>query len=226
MNKEYGYVRVGALVPELKVGNVTFNVEEIIKNLKQLDKEGVNIATTPELSITGYTCADLFFQDVLLKETLDGLKRILDETKDLKMTSIIGMPLNCDNQLFNVAVVINKGKILGIVPKTYIPNYNEFYEKRWFRTSHSLVSKSIKLFGEDIPIGVDLLFRDKNYNDMTFGIEICEDLWSPKAPSTDAALAGATMIFNLSASNEIIGKPHDIASIRTRPKDSKREDIT
>ena len=206
MNKEYGYVRVGALVPELKVGNVTFNVEEIIKNLKQLDKEGVSIATTPELSITGYTCADLFFQDVLLKETLDGLKRILDETKNLKMISIIGMPLNCDNQLFNVAVLINKGKILGIVPKTYIPNYNEFYEKRWFRTSHSLVSKSIKLFGEDVPIGVDLLFRDKNYNDMTFGIEICEDLWSPKAPSTDAALAGATMIFNLSASNEIIGK--------------------
>ena len=206
MNKEYGYVRVGALVPELKVGNVNFNVEEIIKNIKLMDQEGVSIAATPELSITGYTCADLFFQDVLLKDTIDGLKRILEETKDLNIISIIGMPLKCDNQLFNVATVINKGKILGIVPKTYIPNYNEFYEKRWFRTSHSLVSKNIKLLNHDVPIGVDLLFRDINNNDMTFGIEICEDLWSPKPPSTDAALAGATIIFNLSASNEIIGK--------------------
>ena len=206
MNKEYGYVRVGALVPELKVGNVNFNVEEIIKNIKVMDQEGVSIAATPELSITGYTCADLFFQDVLLKDTIDGLKRILEETKDLNIISIIGMPLKCDNQLFNVATVINKGKILGIVPKTYIPNYNEFYEKRWFRTSHSLVSKNIKLLNHDVPIGVDLLFRDINNNDMTFGIEICEDLWSPKPPSTDAALAGATIIFNLSASNEIIGK--------------------
>ncbi len=206
MNKEYGYVRVGALVPELKVGNVNFNVEEIIKNIKLMDQEGVSIIATPELSITGYTCADLFFQDVLLKDTIDGLKRILEETKDLNIISIIGMPLKCDNQLFNVATVINKGKILGIVPKTYIPNYNEFYEKRWFRTSHSLISKNIKLLNHDVPIGVDLLFRDINNNDMTFGIEICEDLWSPKPPSTDAALAGATIIFNLSASNEIIGK--------------------
>ena len=206
MNKELGYVRVGALSPELKVGNTIFNVDEIINNLKSMANEGVNIAVTPELSITGYTCADLFFQDVLINDSLEGLRRLLEETKDLNIISIIGMPLKCDNQLFNVAVVINKGSILGIVPKTYIPNYNEFYEKRWFSTSRSLISKSIKLFGNDVPIGVDLLFRDINYNDMTFGIEICEDLWSPKTPSTDAALAGATMIFNLSASNEIIGK--------------------
>ncbi len=206
MNKEYGYVRVGALVPELKVGNVNYNVEEIIKNIKLMNQEGVSIAVTPELSITGYTCADLFFQDVLLKETIEGLKKIIEETKDLNIISIIGMPLKCDNQLFNVATVINKGKILGIVPKTYIPNYNEFYEKRWFKTSHSLISKTIHLLNQNIPIGIDLLFRDINNNDMTFGIEICEDLWSPKPPSTDASLAGATIIFNLSASNEIIGK--------------------
>lgn len=206
MNKEFGYVRVGALIPELKVGNTIFNTKTIIENIKIMEKEGVNIVVTPELSITGYTCADLFFQDVLLNDALKGLKKIIEETKDSKIISIIGIPLKCDNQLFNVAVVINKGKILGIVPKTYIPNYNEFYEKRWFKTSHSLISKTIKLFGHEVPIGVDLLFRDSSNNDMTFGIEICEDLWSPKTPSTDAALAGATMIFNLSASNEIIGK--------------------
>ena len=206
MNKELGYVRVGALIPELKVGNTVYNSKTIIENIKKMEKEGVNIVVTPELSITGYTCADLFFQDVLLNDALKGLKKIIEETKDSKIISIIGIPLKCDNQLFNVAVVINKGKILGIVPKTYIPNYNEFYEKRWFKTSHSLISKTIKLFGHEVPIGVDLLFRDSSKNDMTFGIEICEDLWSPKTPSTDAALAGATMIFNLSASNEIIGK--------------------
>ena len=206
MNKEFGYVRVGALVPELKVANVKYNVEEIIKNLKLMDKEGVNIVVTPELSITGYTCADLFFQDTLLTKAMKGLEKILEETKSLDLISIIGMPLRCDNQLFNVAVVVNKGKILGIVPKTYIPNYNEFYEKRWFRTSHSLVSKTIRLFGQDVPIGIDLIFRDKSNNEMAFAIEICEDLWSPKPPSTDASLSGATMIFNLSASNEIIGK--------------------
>ena len=206
MNKELGYVRVGALIPELKVGNTVYNSKTIIENIKKMEKEGVNIVVTPELSITGYTCADLFFQDVLLNDALKGLKKIIEETKDSKIISIIGIPLKCDNQLFNVAVVINKGKILGIVPKTYIPNYNEFYEKRWFKTSHSLISKTIKLFGHEVPIGVDLLFRDSSNNDMTFGIEICEDLWSPKTPSTDAALAGATMIFNLSASNEIIGK--------------------
>ena len=206
MNKELGYVRVGALIPELKVGNTVYNSKTIIENIKKMEKEGVNIVVTPELSITGYTCADLFFQDVLLNDALKGLKKIIEETKYSKIISIIGIPLKCDNQLFNVAVVINKGKILGIVPKTYIPNYNEFYEKRWFKTSHSLISKTIKLFGHEVPIGVDLLFRDSSNNDMTFGIEICEDLWSPKTPSTDAALAGATMIFNLSASNEIIGK--------------------
>ena len=206
MNKELGYVRVGALIPELKVGNTVYNSKTIIENIKKMEKEGVNIVVTPELSITGYTCADLFFQDVLLNDALKGLKKIIEETKYSKIISIIGIPLKCDNQLFNVAVVINKGKILGIVPKTYIPNYNEFYEKRWFKTSHSLINKTIKLFGHEVPIGVDLLFRDSSNNDMTFGIEICEDLWSPKTPSTDAALAGATMIFNLSASNEIIGK--------------------
>ncbi len=206
MNKKYGYVRVAASVPEIKVANVDFNTKEVIKEIKALSKEGVQIVTFPELCLTGYTCADLFSQDILINNAKEAIKKVMDETKSLDIISIIGAPIVCDNQLFNCAVVINKGKILGIVPKTYIPNYGEFYEKRWFSTSNTLTSKVINLFGEEVPIGIDLIFRDFNDSKFTFGIEVCEDLWSPKAPSVEAALNGATMIFNLSASNEVIGK--------------------
>ena len=206
MNKKFGYVRVAASVPELKVANVEFNTKEVIKEIKSLDKEGVQIVTFPELCLTGYTCADLFSQDILITKSKEAIKEVIDSTKLLDIISIIGAPIVCDNQLFNCGVVINKGKILGIVPKTYIPNYGEFYEKRWFSTSNTLTSKTINLFGKEVPIGIDLVFRDINDSKFTFGIEICEDLWSPKAPSVEAALNGATMIFNLSASNEVIGK--------------------
>ena len=206
MNKKFGYVRVAASVPELKVANVEFNTKEVIKEIKALDKEGGQIVTFPELCLTGYTCADLFSQDILITKSKEAIKEVIDSTKLLDIISIIGAPIVCDNQLFNCGVVINKGKILGIVPKTYIPNYGEFYEKRWFSTSNTLTSKTINLFGKEVPIGIDLVFRDINDSKITFGIEICEDLWSPKAPSVEAALNGATMIFNLSASNEVIGK--------------------
>lgn len=206
MNKTYGYARVAASVPELKVGNVEFNTKEVIKEIKDLNKEGVQIVTFPELCLTGYTCADLFSQDILLTKSKDAIKKVMNETKSLDIISIIGAPIVCDNQLFNCAIVINKGEILGIVPKTYIPNYGEFYEKRWFSTSNTLTSRTINMFGKDVPIGIDLIFRDKEDAKFTFGIEVCEDLWSPKAPSVEAALNGATMIFNLSASNEVIGK--------------------
>lgn len=206
MNKKFGYVRVAASVPELKVANVEFNTKEVIKEIKSLNKEGVQIVTFPELCLTGYTCADLFSQDILITKSKEAIKEVMDETKSLDVISIIGAPIVCDNQLFNCAIVINKGEILGIVPKTYIPNYGEFYEKRWFSTSNTLTSKTIKLFGCDVPIGIDLIFRDIEDSKFTFGIEVCEDLWSPKAPSVEAALNGATMIFNLSASNEVIGK--------------------
>lgn len=206
MNKKYGYVRVAASVPELKVANVEFNTKEVIKEIKSLDKEGVQIVTFPELCLTGYTCADLFSQDILISKSKEAIKNVMDGTKSLDIISIIGAPIVCDNQLFNCAVVINKGEILGIVPKTYIPNYGEFYEKRWFSTSNTLTSRNIKMFGCDVPIGIDLIFRDTEDSKFTFGIEVCEDLWSPKAPSVEAALNGATMIFNLSASNEVIGK--------------------
>lgn len=206
MNKKFGYIRVAASVPELKVANVEFNTKEVIKEIKALDKEGVQIVTFPELCLTGYTCADLFSQDILITKSKEAIKEVIDSTKLLDIISIIGAPIVCDNQLFNCGVVINKGEILGVVPKTYIPNYGEFYEKRWFSTSNTLTSKTINLFGKEVPIGIDLVFRDINDSKFAFGIEICEDLWSPKAPSVEAALNGATMIFNLSASNEVIGK--------------------
>lgn len=206
MNKEYGYVRVAAAVPEIEVANTEYNTNVIIEQIKKLSQEGAQIISFPELSVTGYTCQDLFNHDVLLLESLESLKKIVDETKDLDVVSIVGIPLICDNQLFNCGVVIQKGKVLGIVPKTYIPNYSEFYESRWFSTANNLKSKTIKLFGYDVPIGTNLLFKDKENRFNTFGIEICEDVWSPISPSTSLALNGATMIFNLSASNEVIGK--------------------
>lgn len=204
--KKYGFVRVASCVPELKVANVTFNVDEIIRNIKEADTKEVAIIVFPELSVTGYTCSDLFFQEELLTSSKEGVRRILEETKDLDIISIIGAPVSIRNQLFNCGIVISKGRILGMVPKTYIPNYNEFYEKRWFATSLDLIDTEIKYLEQVVPIGTDLLFQDKENNQMSFGIEICEDLWSIVPPSNDLALNGANMIFNLSSSNELIGK--------------------
>lgn len=204
--KKYGFVRVASCVPELKVADVTFNVDEIIRNIKEADTKEVAIIVFPELSVTGYTCSDLFFQEELLTSSKEGIRRILEETKNLDIVSIIGAPVSIRNQLFNCGIVISKGHILGMVPKTYIPNYNEFYEKRWFATSLDLMDTEIRYLEELIPIGTDLLFQDKENNQMSFGIEICEDLWSIVPPSNDLALNGANMIFNLSSSNELIGK--------------------
>lgn len=204
--KKYGFVRVASCVPELRVADVTFNVDEIIRNIKEADTKEVAVIVFPELSITGYTCSDLFFQEELLTSSKEGVRRILEETKDLGIISIIGAPVSIRNQLFNCGMVISKGHILGIVPKTYIPNYNEFYEKRWFATSLDLMDTEIKYLEEVVPIGTDLLFQDKENLQMSFGIEICEDLWSIVPPSNDLALNGANMIFNLSSSNELIGK--------------------
>ena len=204
--KEYGFVRVGAIVNKLVLASPLDNAKEIIRMLKEACKKNIAIVTTPELSLTGYTCGDLFLQDELLEETEASLKLILDETKDLDIISIIGMPIKCNNQLANSAVVISKGNILGIVPKTYIPNYSEFYEKRWFTSSFDIRVNEVKLLDKTVPISPKLLFKDKERPEIAFAIEICEDLWAVNPPSNNQALNGATIIFNLSSSNEIIGK--------------------
>ena len=203
---EYGFVRVGAIVNKLVLASPLDNAKEIVKMIRKADKEGVSIVTTPELALTGYTCGDLFLQDELLDETEKALSIILEDTKDLDIISIIGMPLRCNNQLLNTAVVIEKGNIIGIVPKTYIPNYSEFYEKRWFTSSFDLRVSEVKLLDQVVPISTKLLFRDNKYREVIFAIEICEDLWSVFPPSNNHALNGASIIFNLSSSNEIVGK--------------------
>ncbi len=204
--KKYGFVRVGASIPKIKVADPIFNTKEIKKQIDLAISKGVDILTFPELSITGYTCADLFTQDTLINNSYNSLKELLKYSKGKKIVFIVGMPIKCNNSLFNAAIVINNGNILGIVPKTYIPNYNEFYEKRWFRSSKELLSNEINIFGKNIPIGVNILFEDIKNSDIKFGIEICEDLWSVFSPSNNHAINGATIIFNLSASNEIISK--------------------
>lgn len=204
--KENGFVRVGALVNKLSLGNVIENAKEISRQIKKAYEAGVEIIVTPELSLTGYTCGDIFLQDKLLKDSIIGLEYVLSETKSLNIISIIGMPISTNNALFNCGVVINRGKLLGIIPKTYIPNYKEFYECRWFSSSLNLNINEIELLGQKVPLGCDLLFQDRKNPNITFAIEICEDLWAVTPPSNDYAKSGATIIFNLSSSNELIGK--------------------
>ncbi|MBD9098998.1 NAD(+) synthase [bacterium] len=204
--REYGYIRVGAIVNKLVLANPLENAKELINNIKDAYQKDIAIVVTPELALTGYTCSDLFLQDKLIKDALEGLKEILKATKTLDIITIIGMPLATNNTLYNTAVVINKGKILGIVPKSYIPNYNEFYEDRWFSSGLNLKDTYLELLGQTVPFGTDLLFQDENTKEITFALEICEDLWAVTPPSSEYALNGATIIFNLSSSNELIGK--------------------
>lgn len=203
---EYGYVKVGASTLEFKVSDTIYNVQMMKKQIDEAVNKNIQIISFPELSITGYTCGDLFNQDILIDKAYEGLKDLVDYSKDKMIVIIVGSPIKCENKLYNCAVVINNGKILGIVPKTYIPNYNEFYEMRWFKSSNDLKIKEINLFNEIVPIGVDLIFTSKLDDELKFGVEICEDVWSLYPKSNDYASSGASIIFNLSASNETIGK--------------------
>ena len=201
--KEYGYIKVGAFVNRLHLGNPKENAKEIIKGLTEGIKKEVAILLTPELSLTGYTCGDMFLQDKLLKESLNALEEIKETTKDKDIIVLVGIPLEIDNELYNCATVLENGKILGVIPKTFIPNYNEFYEARWFSSSKNLKRNKINLLGEEVPVSTNLLFRE---NEICFAVEICEDLWTVNPPSNSHAQAGANIIFNLSSSNEGIGK--------------------
>ncbi|WP_010251817.1 NAD(+) synthase [Acetivibrio cellulolyticus] len=203
---KYGFVRVGAAVPKLKVANCEYNAAQIVELIKKADKEYVKFLVFPELCITAYSCGDLFHQDALLKEASKQLENILENTKNTDLVAIIGIPLSLNNQLFNCAVVIQSGKILGAVPKTFIPNYSEFYEERWFATGNKALSDTINICGHNVPFGVDILFENRENSDLCFGIEICEDLWVPIPPSSYQCMYGSTLVFNTSASNELIGK--------------------
>lgn len=203
----FEFVRIAAAVPAIRVADPVFNAKEIVSMAKRAcEDKKAGIILFPELSITGYTCGDLFNQKTLINGAEKALEMLLEETRNLKILIAAGMPVRADNQLFNCAVLIMGGKILGVVPKTFIPNYNEFYEKRWFASSVSRISNKIVLCGQEVPFNENLLFRD-SLSELCIGLDICEDLWVTIPPSSYHTMAGANLILNLSASNEIIGKP-------------------
>jgi NAD+ synthase (glutamine-hydrolysing) len=204
--KELNYIKVCALSPTLKVADCQFNASKIIEELNKVRDEKVEAAVFPELSITGYTCGDLFFQELLLRDCENALERIVDHSTDMDMVIAVGAPVKKGGMTFNCAVVINRGRILGIVPKTFLPNYNEFYEKRWFASGGGIVDETVEYCGMKVPFGTDLLFESESKKDFVIGLEICEDLWATVPPSSNLALGGATVLLNLSASNDLVGK--------------------
>ena len=206
----YGFVKVAAAVPHVQVADCFYNIEEIEKLMRQASEEGVQMITFPELSITAYTCLDLFTQQTLLNNAEKALLKLVSNTADLAIFTIVGIPLRTENRLINVAVVFQKGEILGVVPKTYLPNYKEFQEQRWFTSSTELQKSRISIAGKEYPLGSYLLFKSEQ---IVAGIEICEDLWVPVPSSSLLAMQGANIIFNLSASNELIGKHNYLRSL-------------
>ena len=199
------FVRVAAAVPAVKVADCCYNTKKIEALMRAAEEKAVSVITFPELSVTGYTCGDLFAQQLLLEKAEEYMGQLVQRTADLDIIAIVGLPV-CDNGvILNAAVVFQHGKILGIVPKTYLPNYKEFYEKRWFTSATDYSNCELTICGQTVPVSPSLLFRTK---ETTFGIEICEDLWAAIPASSKTALAGAEIIFNLSADNEGIAK-HD-----------------
>ncbi len=206
----YGFVKVAAAVPTLKVADCSYNAEHIEKLIARAEEAGVQIVVFPELCITSYTCGDLFAQQLLLEDAEQALIYLVNQTRQMEVISILGMPLSLGATLLNAAVVIHRGKILGVVPKTYLPNYKEFYEMRWFTSALAVEEDHIQLGGQSVPLGTNLLFETP---DTTFGIEICEDMWAVIPPSSMLALKGAEIVFNLSADNECIGKHNYVRSL-------------
>ena len=200
---KYGFVKVAAAIPAVKVADCKFNAQQIDTQIAIADGKGVQIIVFPELCITGYSCADLFGQTLLLEEAEIALMQIMNNTRQMDIISIVGMPLTVNNTLMNCAIALQKGKILGIVPKTYLPNHKENAEARWFSSPAMHNENSIRLCGQNVPFGINLLFDTA---ETCFGIEMGEDLWAPIPPSSSLALKGAEIILNLSANTESIGK--------------------
>ena len=200
------FIKVCTATPQLFLADCNKNAEMIIYCLKEAAKNKATLIVFPELCLTGHSCEDLFFQSTLIDAAEKATKMILDATKDLNLLAIIGAPVKNGDQLYNCALVIFKGQILGIVPKTYLPNYGEFYEKRWFALGAAMINDTITYAGMKVPMSVHLLFKDTAIPELVIGIDVCEDLWVTIPPSRIHALAGATVIANLSASNETTGK--------------------
>ncbi|MBR4729572.1 MAG: NAD(+) synthase [Prevotella sp.] len=209
---KYGFVNVAAAVPTVKVADVDYNVLQIESLLAQAEGKGVEVMVTPELCLTGYSCQDLFREQLLLDKAEGGVIQLLDFTRKLDTILIVGAPIVINGLLYNCAVIIQRGQVLGVVPKTYLPNYGEFYEKRWFASAQDLNPCDIYLAGSRVHVSAEpVLF--KTSDDVMFGVEICEDVWAPIPPSNNLALAGADIILNLSASDELIGKHRYLRSL-------------
>lgn len=206
-----GFIKVAAAIPHVKVADVTYNISEIENIMARAEGMGVEIICFPELSITAYSCQDLFAQRLLLDEAESGLMRIMELSHNLNITTIVGLPISMGGMLLNCAAVVQGGKVHGLVPKTFLPNYKEFYEQRWFTSGATLPEgATLKFCGQNIPVSSHLIFT---IGEVRFGIEICEDLWAPVPPSSILALEGAEIIFNISASNDIIGKHNYLRSL-------------
>lgn len=200
-----GFVKVAAATPYIRVADCTYNQEQILNEIQKAAEQGVQLLVLPELCLTGYTCGDLFLQELLLQAAQDALQWLVQKTADREIYCVVGMPLTVNCKLYNAAVFFGKGKILGCIPKTHIPNYSEFYEVRHFAAGNPTV-QMIELAGQQVPFGTRLLFRCRQMPEFVIGCEVCEDLWVPNPPSVAHALAGATVICNPSASVEVTAK--------------------
>ncbi len=201
-----GFVRVAAVSPELVLGDVSKNVAILAREARTLAQRGCRLAVFPELSLTGYSCADLFHTNALLDAGVKGLAELVHATLDLPCVLVVGLPLRVQDRLYNMAAVLAKGRLLGLVPKSFLPNSSEFYERRWFSPAHTLNVSTLRLNDEEVAIGTKLLFEVLDVPGFVLGVEICEDLWTVIPPSGHLALAGATLLANPSASTEVLGK--------------------
>lgn len=203
---KYGFVRVAAVTPSMRVADVEYNTEKIAEKIEECAKKGVQIAVFPELSLSGYTCADLFLQPVLLTACRRALQDLIEKTAEYRMLCFVGLPIEADGKLFNAAAVFCAGRLLAFVPKKNIPDYGEFFEGRYFSALQEGESKQIAWKDGFVPFGNRILFQSTELPELTVGCELCEDLWTVNPPSSALATAGATLIVNLSASDETIGK--------------------
>ena len=199
----HGFVKVAAAIPQVKVADCQYNVQQIESLVIQAEGKGIEIICLPELSLTAYSCGDLFGQQLLLDEAEMALINLMNTTRSLNIISIVGLPVPYLGALLNCAAVVQRGKILGLVPKTFLPNYKEFYEKRWFQSGADVPEGTVLICGQQVKVSPNLLFSTPS---CTFGVELCEDLWAPIPPSSTLALAGADIIFNLSADSDAVGK--------------------
>ena len=224
----YGFIKACTVSPALRVADCPYNTQMTIEAMQKAASDGVQLAVFPELGLTGYTCGDLFLQQPLQKAAEAGLAAILKASEGLDLVALVGLPVLMEGKLYNCAAVVCHGRLLGLVPKTHLPNYSEFYEKRHYNPAPAGL-RAIRFAGQDVPFGTALLYQCEEMPEFCLGVEVCEDLWAPLPPSTRHALAGATVIANLSASDETVGKAvyrRQLVSQRPPASNAHRPDHT